>query len=361
MQDIRLEDNGRLLRLKVETEEDLWALYASIRPGDIVSSRTSRELRNEGESRRKSMTLGVRVKDVEYQPFTDRLRVRGIIVSSPKELDLEGQHHTLSIEPGMDVAIRREGRWKADDLERLRRMARGAAARALAIALDDEEFAIALLRGNGVQLLEEGNFGLPGKDQPDERELRYGEALAGLAGDLERTARELGVKYLIVAGPAHWKNDLISRLRRLEAGGVQIFVDSSSYGGIKGIYEVLRRDVVKDILRRAILVEELGIMDRVNSIMAGDPDLVAYTLDGVEGAVQEGAAEEVIVDSDLLRSQDEALGQRALEVLDRARQTKARVTILESKHPELRVWISSFGGILAVLRYKNKNKKQSQI
>ncbi|MGC8555542.1 MAG: hypothetical protein ACP5NG_00780 [Conexivisphaera sp.] len=352
MQDVRLEDNDRLLRVRVETEEDLWALYSMIRPGDVVFARTSRELRGDGESRRKAMTLGVAVKELEYQPFTDRLRVRGIIVSSPKELDLEGQHHTLSLEPGMEVAIRREDRWRREDLDRLSRLTKGAAARALAVALDDEEFAVAVLRGNGVQVLEEGELRLPGKDQPEERERRLAEAMGRIAAEVARLARELGAGQLVVAGPAHWKDDLADRLRGLLPSGVRMLVDSVSYGGVKGVHELLRRDSVREVLRRAVLVEELEAMDRVNGVAGRDPDLLAYGLDGVEEAVREGAAEEVVVDSELVRSTDAELGRRALEVLEEARRTGARITILESRHAELRAWISGLGGAVAVLRYR---------
>jgi protein pelota len=348
-----LEDNGRLLRLRVETEEDLWALRSVLRPGDVVFSRTSRELKGEGRGggRRVAMVLGVSVEGVEYQPFTDRLRIRGVIVSSPRELDLVGRHHTLSIEPGMEVAVLREGRWSEGDLRRLGELSEGASPRALAIAIDDEQFAIAVIRGNGVQVLEEGDLGLPGKGAPEERELGLRSAMGRVAADAARAASELGVGRAVVAGPAHWKDDLAGELRRI-APRLELIVDSVSYGGIKGIYELLRRDSVKEALRRAILVRELEAMERVNSVAATDPESLAYGLDGVGEAVSRGAAEEVIVDSGLVRSADREVGDRALAILEAARRTGARVVILESDHPELRAWISSLGGIVAILRYR---------
>ncbi len=349
MQDLRLEDNDRLLRLRVESEEDLWALYALIRPGDLVVSRTSRELRGEGGSRRKAMTLGVRVKDVEYQPFTSRLRVRGVIEVAPKELDLEGQHHTLAIEPGMEVAVRREGRWRKEDLEELRRLSGGLSARALVAAIDDEEYAVALVSGGGVQVIEEGEIGLPGKDAPDAREAAWRRAIAKVAEVVRRAASEHGIRHVVVVGPAHWKDDLASELGDL---GARVIVDSASYGGIKGVYEALRRDSMKEVLRDAILREELELMDRINALAARDPDLLAYSLEGVEDAVSRGAAQEVVVDSDALRSPDPEVSARALRILEGARRTGAAAVILESRHPELRAWISGLGGAVAVLRYR---------
>ncbi|HEU17064.1 MAG TPA: hypothetical protein ENO38_05285 [Nitrososphaeria archaeon] len=362
VQDLRLEDNDRLLRAKVETEEDLWALYATIRPGDVVFSRTSRELRGDGGgSRRKAMTLGVRVKELEYQPFTNRLRIRGVIEASPKELDLVGQHHTLSIEPGMELAIRREDRWRAEDLAELKRLSKGATYRALVVAVDDEEYAIALVHGSGVQELVEKDMRLPGKDQPEERERAQSSAMSEIARQVRRAIAEHGVHHLIVAGPAHWKEDLAALLRDLEGSGVRMLVDSTSYGGIKGIYEVLRRDAVKEVLREAILMEELEAMDRINSIAARDPDLLAYSLEGVEEAVLNGAAEEVVVDSGLIRSPDAETSRRTLRLLDEARRTRTKITVLESKHPELRVWISSFGGIVAILRYRMRRERSANV
>ena len=75
-------------------------LYAET--GDLVRASTYRredvktdKVRPErGEKVR--VTLTVRVEGVEFQAFSDRLRITGVIVEGPQDL---GRHHTLNVAP----------------------------------------------------------------------------------------------------------------------------------------------------------------------------------------------------------------------------------------------------------------------
>src|SRR5439155_1319760 len=80
--------------------DDLWHLHNLVLPGDQVRASTYRreevktdKVRPErGEKVR--VTLTIRVESVEFQAFSDRLRITGVIVEGPQDL---GRHHTLNV------------------------------------------------------------------------------------------------------------------------------------------------------------------------------------------------------------------------------------------------------------------------
>src|SRR5205809_1038343 len=88
------------IKVRVENPDDLWHLHNLLQPSDLVRASTYRredvktdKLRPErGEKVR--VTLTIRVEDVEFQAFSDRLRVSGVIVEGPQDL---GRHHTLNV------------------------------------------------------------------------------------------------------------------------------------------------------------------------------------------------------------------------------------------------------------------------
>lgn len=85
------------IRLSIESEDDLWVLSMFLEEDDIVSMRTLRDVSIEGSGKKRlPMTLAIRVKRVEFQPFSGRLRVGGVIVEGPEEYGLRGSHHTFS-------------------------------------------------------------------------------------------------------------------------------------------------------------------------------------------------------------------------------------------------------------------------
>src|SRR6266705_3389470 len=86
--------------MRVENRDDLWHLHNLVLPGDLVRASTTRreEVKSDkvrperGEKVR--VTLTIRVEGVEFQAFSDRLRITGVIVEGPQDL---GRHHTLNV------------------------------------------------------------------------------------------------------------------------------------------------------------------------------------------------------------------------------------------------------------------------
>ncbi|MCX8204859.1 MAG: mRNA surveillance protein pelota [Candidatus Nezhaarchaeota archaeon] len=345
-----LDEKVRALEVVVESEDDLWVLYNTLERGDVVRAWTTRELKTSSGSRRKAMKVALRVEHLELQPFTTKLRIHGFIVEGPRELDLEGQRHTLAIDLHDELVIYRERGWPRHVLERLKEACEKLVVRALVVGVDYDEAAVALVRGYGVEVLAELAFNLPGRLNVEARqkelELRIrelGELIVSAASKYEASA-------VIVAGPGFVKEAVASQVEAKGRGALRVYLETAAQGGVAGVYEALRRKAVARVLRDHELVIEEGLVEELMEALAKRPSLVAYTLSDVEAAVKAGAVEKLLVSGDLLRSVDEEVRRRVEELVRGAELRGAYVKVFSSLH-EAHSKLRSLGGVAAILRF----------
>jgi protein pelota len=284
------DEKLRTLKLKLETEDDMWILYNLLNKGDLVKSKTSRELKTTTSSMRKPMTLTIRVEWAELQPFTSRLRIHGKTVEGPKELDLQGLRHTLNIDLGFEVEILKEKGWEEYELEKVKEASnRTLAVKALIVSIDYDEICIAFMRDYGVEVIVESSLNLPSKREPTGRE----EALKRVFSEFTNTVYELCKRYnanaVVVAGPGFFKDQFADAVeKRCENINVKIHREGASNGGLPGVYEAIRRDIVLKILEDYEIIEEEKLMNEFLTALSKNEKLVAYTINDVEKAAQAG-------------------------------------------------------------------------
>ncbi len=339
-----------VVKLVPESTDDLWLLATVLQPGDYVRARTLREVhfgdRGSGRSSRVPMVLTVRVENVEFQPFTTRLRVRGIVVEGPEKYGVLGKHHTISIDVGQEVTIAKPQGWSKAVLRRLEEAGRGSSA--LVVAVDYDEYAVGVVRGQGVKILASDSIRLPGKDDPS-REERLREAVTVIAKTAATVAEREKPLVIVVAGPGRLKERVAEKLREY-LPGARIEVDHVSMGGEAGVYEEIRRGVTRQVLKEAASIEAERIIEEFEKRLAKDSRLVAYTLDMVERAVEAGAVEELLLLDELLHSPDPEVRKRVDELLRHADETRARIHFVSLESP-VGFKLKGLGGIVALLRY----------
>ena len=339
MKVIREDLRHGVVELRVECEDDLWVLKGVIAKGDVVVAKTLRDVKVDGEGKRRlPMTLAVRVSDVYFQPFSGRLRVHGQIVEGPDEYGLRGSYHTLSIDVGSELAIIKP-RWTKELLNRLRR-ASSRRVKALLVALDFDEVAIAVALDQGVKFVVETS--LPG--------LKDG---GPSAEDIAREVADLTVSVasreepdvVIVASPSFLKDLVAEGLRRM---GKPVYVDSVSEGGRAGVYEVIRRDTFRKLLHyhNVAVVEE--VFEEFMRLLSSDSDRVAYGLQQVRVAARMGAVSKLLVCEDQLYSNAR---EEVEELMGRVEESGGEVRIVPEESPAF-AKVKAFGGLVAVLRYR---------
>ncbi len=349
MKVLEKDRKNRAVKLLVEDEEDLWILRTVIRDGDLVTAKTTRDVRvsDTGESERRPMTLKVRVKSTEFQPFTGNLRVKGVIVEGPERYGLKGSWHTLSIKPGSELVLEKPGGWSSAELSRVDRKAY--TGKALIVAVDYDEYAIALVGMQGLKLLEEGELYIPGKDDPSRDTVLEG-SINKIAERSAALSSQEKADTIIVVGPGFLKEMVARKLEEL-AHGKRVEVDDASMGGVKGVEEALRRDKIHRVLRELESVKAEALLEEFYRLLHRDPDRVAYTLPDVLSTVRIGAASILAILDELLYSPDEKERSMAEEVLGEASRYRVEALIVPHNTPagdRLR----PLGGAVALLRYR---------
>ena len=343
MKVVKYDEKRGAVRLRVEDVDDLWVIKNVIQEGDVVIARTLRDIKIDGEGkRRKPMVLAVKVKNVYFQPFASRLRVHGVIVDAPEGYGLRGSHHTLNIDVGTEFEIIKE-RWHESQLRRLKK-AVSRWVKALLVAADFDEVSMAVMYRQGLKYVLDAS--LPGINEfePDSIE-RVAEHVAKLVAD---AAGREGVEVIVIGSPAVLREEIARKLKELLGkGGVRIHVDSVSQGGRAGVEELVRRDSVKNLLAEAAAVDAEETMNEFMRLLSMKPGLVAAGLEEVKLAVKANAVKKMLVLEELLTSE---LGEEVEELITEAEKRGAVVRIVPSNSPTAPK-LKAFNGVIALLRY----------
>ncbi len=335
---------GRI-KVQAESPDDLWHLSRVIEPGDVFYGWTFRReerrtdaLRPE-KGEKKRMYLGIRVESVEFRPFTDRLRVLGVIVEGPQD---RGKHHSIDVSPGDTVELAKE-RWHPLVEKRLRSAERDMGRqKVVAVGIDDEEGVVGVLWNYGVETVATIRGGGGGKmfDGGGDRREFFGE-VAGVVKNLLATT---GSGVVLVAGPGFYRDEFVEFLKEKLGGEVHILVYPTSHGGLRGVYEAIKGGGGMKLLADHRVVVETAHVEKVLEAIKKDEDC-AYGFEDVRNAVERGAVETLVV------LESRLFDDTWRDLVEMAENLGAKV-VLVSEHHEGGKKLAGLGGIAALLRYR---------
>ena len=334
-----------IVKLIPENMDDLWHLYHIIDKGDLVKALTFRTAEQKGDkirikkAEKKPMVLTIRVEDVEFHNFSDRLRIHGIIEEGPQDL---GSHHTINLKVGdyKEVTIIKE-EWKPLHLQRLDEALKSRGKNdIIAVSLDDEEACIAVIRNSGIQIIAEIESGKSGKlYESKDREKEY---FAKIIDVIRNLAEDLPI---LISGPGFTKERLVSYGKEKEPEIFKrVFVCATGNAGLNGIYETIRSGAVDRIVSNNRVIKETKLVERFIEELAKD-GAVAYGKDEVIDALNRGAVSHILMIDNMARTKE---GE---EILSLAREMRSDFTIINSKI-EAGKKLEGFGGVVAFLRFK---------
>ena len=149
---IKEGENGWKI-LRIESIDDLWYLKNIIDGKTLVRKTVMRreekrdDMDRNKESKRKPVTVTVSPEEVDFQPFTDRLRISGQIMEGPE--GLSGQHQSVIVSSDDEVDIWRES-WDNIAQGILRESLLKSSSGAIFVSMDDEYATIFTLRDYGL-------------------------------------------------------------------------------------------------------------------------------------------------------------------------------------------------------------------
>jgi len=297
------------------------------------------------------MTLGLRVEKISLDRGLSRLKVTGIVVDGPEKFEgVKGSYHTFNLSSEGRITVIKES-WLRHDISRIESSAHKAGTPIIVVAIDDEEYAVGVLREFGFDVKAEFRTKLPGKRSPEEREAALNSYLKSTVQSLQQHAMSEKGPILIV-GPGFTKNRLEALLEREdpELAKRVARVATTSAAGVSGLNEALKGGVISKVLRNVRAAYESELVEAMLSRIGSSDQRVAYGFEDVSRADAFGAIDTMLVSSKFLQEIPMEDALRAEGLIRSAEQKRAKIVIVSGEHEAGRQ-LTSLGGIGALLRF----------
>ncbi len=338
-------------KVLVENLDDLWYLSNIIDEGDSVEGRTFRKIKLGGEDERsqriskKPVFLRIVVEKVEFHRYSDVLRVSGKVAEGKEDIP-KGSYHTFNVEDGSTLTIIKPG-WLGFQRQKLEEASRQKKSDTLVCVFDREEAYIALMKRYGFEILAELKGDVAKKADIKQSPKNFYD---DIISSLQEYVKRYGVKHIILASPAFWKEELLKSLKDEDLKSKMVMATCSSCD--KGaINEVLKRPEVQSVLQQDRAAREVGLVEELLSGISKD-GAVAYGADETGTAAKAGAVRTLLVTDGLIqRTRQEGDFDRFNDIMKAADRSGADIHIISSEHDGGRK-LDGLGGIGALLRYK---------
>jgi len=334
------------IKLIPENLDDIWYLYNIIREDDLIRALTYRtdeqkddKIRSK-KSEKKRMKLGIRVKEVKFHEFSDRLRIHGIIEEGPQDL---GSFHTFNITTeNMDKVSIIKKEWKYYQLERIDEAVKLRNQSILTfVSLDEDTATIAVLRQSGVQWIADIDSKRSGKmyeSKYDEKEY-FGEIFSVVRVNKDEKSP------LVIVGPGFTKEHFLKYGKEKESSLFnQCIIHGTGNAGISGVHEAIKSGIVEKITKENRVVFETQLIEKLFEEIKKS-GLATYGIGEVDMALKNGAVERLLIADFMVRT------KKGENLLETAKQNNSKSTIINTMH-EAGKKLVGLGGVGVLLRFK---------
>lgn len=334
------------IKLLPQTLDDIWHLSNIIQTGDTVKAmtfrtdeQTSDKIRTK-KSTKKRMKLSIRVEEVKFHEFSDRLRIHGIIEEGPQD---KGSYHTFNVTADdKDPITIVKTVWKSYELQRLKEAVQQTKQSLIVfVSLDEDTATIAVLRQSGIQWIADIDSHRSGKmyESVSTEKEYYAEILSMIQHTKPENAP------LIVVGPGFTKDHFMQYGRTTNPELFkQCFNAATGNAGMNGVQEAMKSGVVDHISKENRVLFETQLVEKL-FVEIKKEGLAAYGEKEVAQALENGAVEHLLISDTLIRSEQ---GDRLVNL---AQSHQSTFTIINTIHDAGKK-LDGIGGIAALLRFK---------
>ena len=343
------------LKIEVNNLDDLWYLSHCIEATDEVEGRTLRKIKlgdgneNNTKSIKKPVTLRIKVEKIEFNKFSNGLRISGKITLGPEDIP-HGSYHTIDVEEGTVLKIIKNS-WPKYLLQKIYEACEDKGTKILIVALERDEVTFALLSSSGYKILAdlEGEVGKKGYADIQEKDF-----FSEVAKHLETYAQRYEVVNIIIGSPAFWKENLLNIIKKNNrALASKVTLATCNALGKNAIEEILKRDEVKTVLKNDRTARETHLVEELLKEIAKG-SLAAYGIKEVKECVDANAVKILLVSDEYLREQRDLGNYVQLDTIMReVERSSAEVHIISSEHDAGKK-LFGLGGIACILRYPLK-------
>jgi len=353
---LEIDKNNEKISVRTEDLNDLWTLYNIIDKNDEVSTRTHRRivLKEGSKGERKQMNLTLRVESVSFHEFTNRLRVKGLILEGPADFVTYGTYHTFNIEPGQKLSIKKEG-WLKSEIKRLRTSSSFKHDfNMLMIAIETGLATIALITNFSHNRIATIKKNIPGKRYEQTfRNKAYEEFFSDVSRILSENLKSVTINIVVICGPGNIKErfDQFIKEKAQIPNLPKTYCIQASSGTESAILETLKSKELKNFKENVKILLETEKIEEIMQLFGTNSDLVAIGFDEISKAIEKGAVKVLFCADILIRG---ALKEKKLQIehiLNEVEKMGGEIHILSSEHPTGQQ-IIDLGSLVAILRFK---------
>ncbi len=314
--------------------------------------RTVRRVKPEGgrpnSGERVPMTITIKLEKAKIDEYGQRLRMTGVVIRGPERYGIQGKYHTLNIGVGGVVEVERK-EWSNAHISIIEKAVKASRRpTAIIVALDERNATIALVDNFEIREVTSVS-GEPFKDTSSSYESALSKSFKELEEILNRIVEEKEIKVIIVCGPGFFKRLFLKYLENKSSALLSgIHVCDTSSATISGVREAIKRGVLDRVLGELEIARSSKILEKFLELISRESNLTSYGIDEVYRAVICGAAESVLILSDLLFNRE--FREKVLEIVEKARSYKTELHFVKG-NTEAGDAVKSFGGAVAILRY----------
>ena len=349
-----LKREPQLWRLRIESEDDLWALARIARKGMQIGMLGERRDQTTGgdeggrakAAERKKMWIRLHIETTEYQTFNENLRIHGTIEEAQFDI---GMHHTHVVEIRDEVELTSSQPFSSSDKDLLKQAERASGQTNVVIAVaETDEVVIFHVTARGLR--EGATWTMRGGGKRGELRQSAGIATTFRSKVIGALVDTLGPETpLVLCGPGHARDALHGDLKA--AGETRMMKSvATSMAGRAGANEVLRDGLAGNLLSEHAISQEIELIETAWERLSTN-GAVAYGAEALNKAMNEGAIETLLISADLLRDETEFIGtQTWMQWVNGLSDIGAKLVQCSTDHDAGKQLVG-LGGAIALLRY----------
>ena len=347
-----------VLLITPENLTDLYILSQIIETNDQVYGFTTRRVRTPGKESREGdkgerikVYLGIKVIEVDFQDSAvdQRLRIKGTIISGPEDIISLNSAHTINVLPGQGFSLQKPA-WHDFHFQMLRKSEAANRPSIGIIAIEPGVFSIAEINNYKIQVHIQERDQLPGKQSSikvrSSSDSNFFKKVLNIAKNYFAND---SIKNIVVAGPANYKAKFLTYLQEeWRANNKAILLEDLS--SAFAVNELVTRQTLQKLAGEYQVLEESVIINEFEKRLGTEFEKVCYGLDQGLQCADQGALETMLLNDQLLKSNNEAEKEKVLQLMDSVEKTRVSYYIVDSKSENGRI-LQNFGGTIGILRY----------
>jgi protein pelota len=325
---LKFTRENELVKVEILGPEDLWYLSLVLKPGDNLVAEVLRRVEKKEDvirnkkTEREKIRVSIRIESVEFMEISSRLHILGQIVEGPE--DYLGEHQSINVEPSSTIILVPSD--LGSFIRKIEESSSLSSSTLFILSTDDQNISFYGINESNNDLLWRIPVG-SGK--------MYGGKEISYMDDFLQKMEKYRQSEIYVIGPSIFRDSTSKMLAQNNFKSINTQVSESEEYGIR---ELLQEGTLN--LRRS--AEAKLVTDFLKGVNSG---LSSYGKSSVEHSLDVRAVSILLMSDKFFR------GAGSAPLMEKCSQGGCKLFVVHSSWETGKI-INSYGGVVALLRYK---------